>query len=324
MFSSLPKPSTLANLRALRLFRPPPEATLSAEPTHPTPSSSSSRFARFGWPLYGFVTFIFFVALTFPSELLLQRVVAAIERNASLHLHYTAGRWTWGQGWTLEGLAIKNATMAEPLRLSSFALRPSFFSLLYGQPFPLTFSARLYGGDATGTIQHKGTAFALQFTLDHLALAQAPLPAPWGQERLSGSLSLNGSVEGASIDPASWSGSLSAALTDGALKAGATAKFPVPELQTAQARAHVTLQDGRLEISSLTLAADGVAAQLQGTITLRQPLDWSMIDVQLTTQTVGSPPPPLAMLVSLLPAVPGSATERRATITGTFAAPVLK
>ena len=314
----------LANLLSVRLSRPPAEATPDAESTHVAHSPISSRFARFGWLLYGLVSFVLFLVLTFPSELILQRVVAAIEHDAALHLHYSSGQWSWVHGWTLEDLSIKNATMAEPLQFSSLALRPSLLGLLHGQPFPLTFAARLYGGAATGTVQQEEEGFALQFTLDHLALAQAPFPAPWGQGRLSGTLALNGTVQGTSIDPTAWSGSVSAALTDGAVKGGSIAQFPVPALQTVQARAQATIQDGRLGISNLTLEAAGVAAQLQGTITLRQPLDWSVLDLQLTTQTVGSPPPPLAMLVSLLPTIPGSTTERRAAITGTFVAPVMR
>lgn len=324
MFSSLLWQSALANLRSLRPARSPANATPNAESALTTHSPTSSRFARFGWLLYGIVSFVFFLALTFPSELILQRVVAAIEHNAPLRLRYASGRWTWGQGWTLEDLSIKSATMAEPLQLSSLALRPSLFGLFYGQPFPLTFSARLYDGAATGTIRQKDAATILQFTLDHLALARAPFPMPWGRDRLSGSLTLNGTIQGASLDPTSWSGSLSAALTDGALKAGTVAKFPVPALQTAQAHGQATLQDGRVEIASLTLEADGVTAQLEGTITLRRPLDWSVMDLRLTTRTVGTPPPPLAMLVSLLPAVPGTTGERRATITGTFATPAMR
>ncbi|MGE0680429.1 MAG: hypothetical protein AB7P69_05915, partial [Candidatus Binatia bacterium] len=93
---------------------------------------------------------------------------------------------------------------------------------------------------------------------------------------------------------------------------------------TAQAHSQASLKDGRVEISNLTLTADGVTGQLQGAITLRFPLEWSSLDLRLTTQTVGSPPPPLAMLVSLLPTVPGSQGERRATLTGTFAAPMIQ
>ena len=247
-----------------------------------------------------------------------------IEHKAALRLRYSSGQWTWRQGWTLDDLSIQRATMVEPLRFSSLALHPSFFGLLHGQPFPLTFSAQLYGGVASGTIQQEEERFALQFTLDHLALAQAPFPAQWGRERFSGNLALSGAVQGASVDPTSWSGSVLASLTDGAVKGGTVAKVSVPELRTAQAHAQAMLQNGRIEINSLTLEADGIAAQLQGTITLRQPLDRSVLDLRLTAHTVGSPPPQLAMLISLLPAVPGSSTERLATITGTFAAPVMR
>lgn len=286
-------------------------------------SRPSARFARLLWISYGLVSFVFFLLLTFPTDLLLQQVVAALEQTTSLQIRYKVGQWTWGRGWILEDITL-DRTATAPIQLTRVTLRPSWFRLLYGQPFPLAFSARVYGGDAQGTLQRTGSTFDIRFTLDQLSLARWPFPDPWGQGRISGNLTLNGALQGEGMDINAWSGSLSAVIAEGSLKAGNVDGFPVPTLQTAQVQARATLKDGRVEISDLTLTADGVTAQLQGAITARFPLEWSLLDLRLTTQTVGSPPPPLAMLVSLLPAVPGSPSERRATITGTFTAPVVK
>jgi type II secretion system protein N len=321
MFSLPLWQSALASLRALKGAAD--ETTTDAASLNAPQPRSSIRFARLLWISYGLVSFMVFLLLTFPTDLLLRQVVASIEQSASLRVRYKTGQWTWGRGWILDDIVL-DKTAATPLQLTRLTLRPSLLRLLYGQPFPLTFSAQLYGGDAQGTLWRTGSTFDVRFTLDQLSLAQWPFPDPWRQGRISGALTLNGALQGEGANLNTWSGSLSATIAEGSLKAGNIDRFPIPALQTAQAHAQATLKDGRVEISALTLAADGVTAQLQGAITLRLPLAWSSLDLRLTTQTVGSPPPPLAMLVSLLPAVPGSTAERRATITGTFAAPVVR
>jgi type II secretion system protein N len=294
-----------------------------SEPTDAVRVEPLIRSVRTAWILYGVLSFVVFVLLTFPVELLLQRVVTTVEQSSALRMRYSTGEWSWAQGWTLQNLSIERSGMTL-LRISRLTLSPSFFGLLYGQPFPLTYSAKLYGGTANGTLRREEAAWRAHFSVNQLALEQWPFPAPWGQGRITGHLTLDGAVQGTPDDVASWSGNITAVVEEGSLKAGNITKFPLPALQTAKARARATLKSGRLEVSDLALEADGVEAHLQGAISLRLPLEWSAIDLQLTTRQTGTPPPSLATLVSLLPAAPGAQGERRASLTGTFAAPVVR
>jgi type II secretion system protein N len=283
--------------------------------------------------LYGVVSFAGFLLLTFPAELVLQRVVASLEQSAAVRVRYRTGEWSWSQGWTLRDLTIEKTGVLPPVRLSRATLSPSLFGLLRARSFPLTFSANLYGGTGHGTIERKGTTVSIQFGVDQMALDQWPFPAPGGQGKIAGTLTAEGTVQGepADVSPlssfsslSSWAGNLTATITNGSLKAGTIAKFPLPTLHNIQARAQATIQQGRVEVSGLTVEADGVEASLQGFIALRLPLEWSTLDLQLTTRQTGNPPPALATLLAFLPAVPGAQGERRATITGTLAAPVMK
>lgn len=319
MFSSPLWQSALANLRLLRLPRMAATSAETNEPTDVLRVKSSFGSRRMLWVVYSALSFLIFILLTFPAELLLQRVMTTVGQTSALQIRYSAGEWSWFQGWTLKDLSIERSGIA-PLRISRLTISPSFFGLLFGQPFPLTYAATLYGGTVNGTLQRENTAWRVQFSADQLALEQLPFPAPWGQGRAAGKISLTGTVQGTPGEIASWSGDLKATITKGSLKGGNVAKFPLPVLQTAQAQGQATLKNGRLEVTDLTLTTDGIEAHLQGAISLRLPLEWSVLDLQLTTRQTGMPPPPLATLVSLLPAVPGSQGERRATITGTFAA----
>lgn len=298
-------------------------STEADEPTDILRAESSFGSRRMLWVLYSALSFLIFILLTFPAELLLQRVMTTVGQTSALQIRYSAGEWSWFQGWTLKDLSIERNGIA-PLRISRLTISPSFFGLLFGQPFPLTYEATLYGGTINGGLQREDTAWRVQFSANQLALEQLPFPAPWGQGRAAGKISLTGAVQGAPGDVTSWSGDMHTIITEGSLKGGNVAKFPLPVLQTAQAQGQATLKNGRLEVSDLTLAADGIEAHLQGTISLRLPLEWSALDLQLTARQTGTPPPSLATLVSLLPAVPGSQGERRATITGTLAAAVMQ
>jgi type II secretion system protein N len=277
--------------------------------------------------LYVLFCFGISLCLTFPSDLLLRRVVASLSLHyPSLQVRYTAGDWTWADGWVLRDLTLAGQIAGwPPLRLRRLALQPSLVNLVYHQePWPLTFNADLYGGQVTGTLTRGGTTIDVQFALRRLTLDQVPFPAPWGQGRVMGQVSTDGTLQGNLADLNSLQGNLTLALADGVLRSGTVAMMPLPALQSAQASVRATLASGRIEVPELIVNADGVEARLQGTISLRTPLAWSALNLQLSTRVVGTPSPALASFISLLPAVPGTQGERRAAITGTFTAPVAR
>lgn len=268
--------------------------------------------------------FVLFLFLTFPTELVLQRVTASIAQTAQLRIQYGSGRWTWNKGWVLYDLTIEKPGATPPLHLSRLAISPSWLGLLHGQPLPLSFSATLYGGAAKGNVRQDNTGFGVQFTLDAIDLALWPFPHPFGQGNVSGNLTAEGTFQGAPAEINSWAGSMTASLSDGAIKGGTLTKSSLPTLRAVQARLRATLQNSRLEVVDGALSVDGLEAHLQGNITLRLPLAWSALDLQLTTRVTGAPPPTLVSLNSLLPAVPGATGERRAIITGSVATPTIR
>jgi type II secretion system protein N len=282
--------------------------------------------SRTSWLLYTLTCFVFFVVLTFPSGVLLQRLVASVPRDSGVRARYVEGDCTW-----LEGCVLRDLTLEGPffggsaIQLSRLALHPSRWGLLFGgQPWPLAFNADGYNGTFRGTMQQVVGGMSAQLALRHLALDQLPLPAPWGLGRIAGSMIADGDFLGNPADLYSLQGTLTVTLTDGVLRAGTVSGFPVPALQTVQAQLRASLAAGRLEISELRLSADGVEVLLQGGITLRTPVARSGLDLQLTTKITGSPPPALKTFLSLLPASQTSPHERRASITGSLTAPVVR
>jgi type II secretion system protein N len=282
--------------------------------------------SRTSWLLYTLTCFVFFVVLTFPSGVLLQRLVTSVPRESGVRARYVEGDCTW-----LEGCVLRDLTLESPLfggsavQLSRLTLHPSWWGLVFGgQPWPLGFNADGYNGTFSGTMRQVVGGMSGQLALRHLALDQLLLPAPWGSGRIAGSMTADGDFLGNSADLYSLQGTLTVTLTDGVLRAGTVSGFPVPALQTVQAQLRASLAAGRLEISELQLSADGVEVSLQGGITLRTPITRSGLDLQLTTKFTGSPPPALKTILSLLPAFQTASGERRAVISGSLAAPVVQ
>jgi len=282
--------------------------------------------SRISWLLYTLTCFVFFVVLTFPSGVLLQRLVTSVPRESGVRARYVEGDCTW-----LEGCVLRDLTLESPLfggsavQLSRLTLHPSWWGLVFGgQPWPLGFNADGYNGTFSGTMRQVVGGMSGQLALRHLALDQLLLPAPWGSGRIAGSMTADGDFLGNSADLYSLQGTLTVTLTDGVLRAGTVSGFPVPALQTVQAQLRASLAAGRLEISELQLSADGVEVSLQGGITLRTPITRSGLDLQLTTKFTGSPPPALKTILSLLPAFQTASGERRAVISGSLAAPVVQ
>lgn len=329
MSPSLRLRSVLASLRSLRPLWLADASTTSLAPPLAFLGRLRERLpalsSRVGWLLYTLACFGLFLLLTFPADLLLRRVIVSATRESAVRVHYAEGDWSWGSGWVLQDLTIENpSTKGTALRLSRLTLRPSLIGLLYNQPLPLTFSADLYGGTVSGTVRQEAAGVDVQFALRRIGLDLLPFPAPWGQGRVTGSVAVDGELQGNPADIQSVRGTFTLTLTDGALPAGAVARLSLPALQTIRAHVRAALAGGRLEVSELRLNADGAEAHAQGAVTLRAPLTRSVLDLQLTTRLTGSPPPALTTLISLLPAVPGVPGERRASITGSLAAPVVQ
>jgi type II secretion system protein N len=281
--------------------------------------------SRFGWGLYTLVCFVAFLFLTFPLDILLQRVIATATHETPLRIRYAHGELTWrGTGVAHDVTIEQTETNFPALKLNHLTVQPSWLSLLFGRPFPLTFQANLYGGTIEGTVEQQTAGLETHLTVQHVNLSMLPVPPPGKPGGLKGFLTGSVDLSGDFSQLSTLKGAVTLNLSEGALQAGALGKVPVPSLQSVQGTLQTAIRDGRLNVSDLTLTGDGIEAHLQGTLTLSTPFPRTGLDLQLTTKTVGTPPPTLAVLTSLLPASPNTPGERRATISGSFASPVMR
>lgn len=280
--------------------------------------------SRFGWGLYTVLCFVIFLFLTFPVDVVLQRVIASTTRGTRVQVRYVHGELTWRGASVLRNVTIEPTDTNLPtLKLSRLSVHPSWFGLVFGRPLPLSFEAELYGGTLGGTVAQSAEGFTARFIVQRLNLSLMPVPPSGKPGGIKGFLTGSGEMTGAVSQIFSLTGALELNLSEGSLQAGAFGKVPIPPLQSLQGTLRTTMRDRRLNIADFTLTGDGIEARLQGALTLDTPFPRSGLALQLTTKTVGTPPPTLVALVSLLPASPHTPGERRATISGSVAAPVL-
>lgn len=279
--------------------------------------------ARLGWVLYTLVCLCFFLFLTFPTEILLQRIMITATRETSVRIQYGHGELTWRGGCQLHDVVVANNT-GPALRISHVTLHPSLLGLIIGRPWPLTFTAHLYGGTLKGTVSFNAHGQRVQVTAQRVDLSLLPMPEIVSANGIQGHFSGEGEVEGDVANLFSLRGKVTLTLTEGALQTGKIANFPLPSLAFVEGRLHATVKNGLLEIPDLVLNADNTEARLQGTITLNTPLLQSGLNLQLTTKTTGNTSSPLTILLSMLPSLPNTPGERRASIGGSFTSPMLR
>jgi type II secretion system protein N len=268
---------------------------------------------------------VVFLFLTFPVDGVLQQVIVSTLRGTPLHVHYMHGELTWSGAAVVRGVTIeKTGTNFPPLKVTRLVVRPSWLGLLFGRPLPLAFQTDLYGGALNGTVEQSRGEFQTKLTVQRLNLALLPVPATGEPGGLKGFLTGSVDVRGDFSQLFSLQGALELNFSEGSLQVGALGKLPVPPLQSVHGNLRANIRDGRVNIADVTLTGDGVEARAQGTLTLSTPLPYSGLELQLVAKTVGSPPPTLTALLSLLPVSPNMPGERRATISGSLTAPVMR
>jgi type II secretion system protein N len=269
--------------------------------------------------------FAVFLFLTFPVDVVLQRAITSATRGTPLRARYAQGELTWGGTAVMRDVTIEHRGVNFPaLKVTRLSLRPSWLGSLFARPFPATFQADLYGGTVGGTVEQRQEGFKTKFTAQRLNLALLPVPTTGNPGGLKGFLTGSGDISGDFEQIFSLQGALELNVSEGSLQAGALGKLPLPALQSVRGSLRANIRDGRVSVANLTLAGDGIEARVEGTLTLSTPLRYSGLDLRMVTKAVGSPPPPLTALLSLLPVAPNSLGERRVTISGSLATPVMR
>ena len=282
------------------------------------------RFSgRAGWTLYTIVSCLFFLVLTFPTDLLLQRAVNGATRGTHARIHYGHGELTWWGSCRLREVEVAYGT-APVVKIARMTVQPSLIGLMFGRPWPLSFTAALFGGTVSGSVTSDASEQSMQLTAQRLDLRLLPFSGIAKGSEVQGLLSGEGEVRGNMADLFSLQGQVTLTVTEGALRAGAVPGFPLPILSSVGAQLRATVKKGQVDITDFTVQADNAEAQLHGSVLLATPLPMSTLSLQMTVKAPDNAASPLKMLVSLLPVAPDASGVRRVSISGSLAAPTLR
>lgn len=270
---------------------------------------------------YTLVLFVVFLLFTFPHELLVRRALSGVNRGAvevdfkSLSLGY--------DGYEISNARVAPAADDQPpyLECSRLWVRPSLAALVRGNPYDFLVSADLYGGKARGEVNVAagGLTGSLQWR-DVEVSRYRTLTALLDEGQLGGKVSGQFTFEarGNSVGAGQGSGEVS---IDGASIAGAKVNgFTVPDLKLRQARAKFQVRAAHVEIQEVQTSGD-INAQGSGQISLRDPIQESVLNLRATIVTGLETPDAIKALVALIPRQPGAKPDAPITITGTFTSP---
>ena len=276
-----------------------------------------------GWTLYTIVSCCFFLLLTFPTDVLLQRVVRGATHGFPVRLHYMHGEITWWGSCRLREVEVVYGT-SPAVKIAYLAVRPSLVGLMVGRLWPLSFTANLYGGTLSGTVTSDASGHSVQIAAQRLDLHMLPLPGINKGGEVQGLLSGEGEVRGNIANLFSLQGQVALTVTEGALGAGSVSGFPLPPLSSAESQLRATVKNGLIDIADFTFRADNAEAQLHGSMSLATPLPMSTLNFQMTAKAPDNAASPLRMLISLLPVAPDTSGVRRVSISGSLAKPILR
>ncbi len=263
---------------------------------------------------------------TFPHDLLLQRALRTATVSSPFRIETGPGSLGWSLSYGIESLRIRGkADDAEPLLLAEgLRFSPSRLGLLFGSPFPLGIGAALYGGSIRATVDPRPASFRVDAELEGLDLSRYTGLRPWVDGIVRGRVEGTVALDGGGRGPAAATGTVALKVPGLALEGAKVRGITVPDLHFGDVHLTGTVKNGRLEISELV--ADGQELDLrgEGNVLLREPLDTSVLSLDLTITPDGGATDGLKMVVNMLPGSSGDGGARRIALGGTLGRPSVR
>jgi len=272
---------------------------------------------------YTAILFLVFLLLTFPHELLIRRMLSSVSQGP-VAVEFTDANFAWFHGYKISGMRIGSAGadgQAPYLECSQLWVRPALSALVRGNPYDLLLYADLYGGTAHGELLMNNGSVNGSMQWNDLNLGRyRTLTALFDEGQLAGRVSgyFNFESHGAKLEAGQATGALT--LEGGALTGVKVSGFPVPDLHLRQTRLKFAVRGGRLELQEFQATGD-VDVEGYGNVTLREPLQDSVLNLRATIQQSLATPDAVKTLVGLIPRAPGAKPDSPIMITGTLGRP---
>jgi type II secretion system protein N len=280
--------------------------------------------------LYGVFTlvlFLVFLIVNFPHDILIRRAVSQL-RLEPIQLDFQSAHFAWHRGYELRGLQLLangGGEMPPLLECSTVDLWPNLGGLVRGEFRGVSLDGELYGGHASGewVVSDGGGAGHVELSGLEVGRYRA-LAAQFDEGQVTGQLSAAVTVQlnGSERRKAELNAELSIARP--AFTGLKVKGFTIPDLQFAEAQGKVNVKGERVELQEFKATGDQLTVQLSGSITMREPVGASPINLRAILQPSAATPDGIKAMLALIPRRPNTAPDAPITITGTLGSPQLR
>lgn len=238
--------------------------------------------ALLGYALWTVGAFLFFWILTFPHEIVAQRITSEIAARSGWRIEYDSFAFRPWAGYRFTGVSARRGTAGAPVEAARIAVRPGLRDLLLRARTTLLLDGDAYGGGFRALVADDG---GFELELDEISLAAIPtlrqiIDGRW-QGRVSGKMRIHSRGD---VTSASGEGSL--ALADGALTEASASGFKIPDVRFSRGELEFSLAGGKLEIGRGTFEGPDLDVNVRGQVQLRAPAERSPLDLALEIHPV--------------------------------------
>lgn len=268
--------------------------------------------------------FCVFLVSTFPYDIVVGRVLAMVQ-SPTVVVDVKSTEFAWHRGLALNGVRVSSLvgdTTAPYLELNRLWVRPVLTELVRGNPYALALEAELYGGNAEGTLNVDGQTVAGSVNLESASLGRyRTLTSLLEEGQVAGRLSGKVSFEavGPSVENGQASGEVR--LENGGIEQAKIAGFVVPDLHFKESLLKFGVQGGRMEIEQFNATGDELNVSASGTVSFRDPLDASVLNLKTTLLPGKSAPDSIRALIAMIPKPRDAKPDSPVRISGTLSRP---
>jgi type II secretion system protein N len=289
----------------------------------------NKNLKRLGWIFFGLTCLILFTLIKIPREPLKNNLDAAIAQalaphGASLSAQQTDLSFFLTPSYDLKRITLSLPPPSRPVQIEELKISALFWPLFLAR-VGAQVQVTANGGHLNSSLATRGSHLWVSFQADQLDLGKlGALPLLAGIQGTA-TLQGTGALSGDAQNLASLDGELKLQLAKLTLDPQSIEGFALPQLNIAEASAHVTVSDGKAMIHSLKLgktATDDIQATISGEITLGKTVDLSSLNLKTKFSFSENLLKSFLLLDTLLGAGKQTDGSYAFQLTGTFANPI--
>jgi len=235
-----------------------------------------------GYGLLALLLFLYFSLLTFPYDLLKDRLLLQWADKLPCRIHIEEIRTTpflWIQCTGIEIFQKKKMEGEQPLDLEKLKMRPSLLKLITGKPV-LRLKGLIYNGQVKGTAGKNNKDMEIALDWKDIQMSDNPLLAKMEGSQMTGMLSgellLNLKLD-------HWitsEGTLTFQFDQGSFSGLQIRGFTLPDMQEVTGKGEIRMAKKKATVETLALTSDLLSSSLDGKIDLRSRFNSSRLNIK--------------------------------------------